>query len=90
MIKVGTQPCRGKSNTSEKRIEELVAAREPEKQGSRSSWSVWGGWFRMAQTSVRPKKIAQLQALAAVGQSHLMSCYGRLARSMAFTVLSCC
>ena len=81
VIKVGTQLLRGGKNiTSEKRIEELVEVlANLKKQGLEiilvSSGAVGFGMAAL-QTSVRPKKIAQLQALAAVGQRHLMSCYG--------------
>jgi glutamate 5-kinase len=81
VIKVGTQLLQGgKNTTSEKRIEELVVAlANLKKQGFEiilvSSGAVGFGMAAL-QTSVRPKKIAYLQALAAVGQSHLMSCYG--------------
>lgn len=81
VIKVGTQLLRGVKNcTPEKRVEELVSVlAELRERGIEvilvSSGAVGFGMTAM-RASVRPKKTDQLQALAAIGQPQMMSCYG--------------
>ncbi|MFA6930604.1 MAG: glutamate 5-kinase [Lentisphaeria bacterium] len=89
VVKVGTQLLRGgKNSSSGKRIEELVevlaALRARGLEVILVSSGAVGFGMTALQTAVRPKKIAQLQALAAVGQGHMMSCYGVACEKLGF------
>lgn len=81
VVKVGTQLLRGVKNSSpEKRIEELIDVLVDLRQRGLeiilvSSGAVGFGMTAM-QVSARPKKVDHLQALAAIGQHRMMSCYG--------------
>lgn len=89
VVKVGTQILRArKSVSAEQRIAELVSSINLlRKRGLEvilvSSGSIGFGMSAF-DLKVRPRRVDRLQALAAVGQSHLMSCYNRSCEELGF------
>ncbi|NMA42766.1 MAG: glutamate 5-kinase [Oligosphaeraceae bacterium] len=89
VVKVGTQLLRGNKRVSaSERIAELVQALDQLRRSGQEVILVSSGavGFGMAALGMqqRPRKIACLQALAALGQSHLMGCYGSVCEAYGF------
>ena len=89
VVKVGTQLLRGnKKAGAAERIAELVKALHGLRQRGLEVILVSSGAVGFGMSALgmqqRPRKIACLQALAALGQSHLMSCYGSVCEAYGF------
>lgn len=89
VVKVGTQLLRGnKKAGAAERIAELVKALHGLRQSGLEVILVSSGAVGFGMSALgmqqRPRKIACLQALAALGQSHLMSCYGSVCEAYGF------